>query len=125
MPNDLTDVFGEPIPVYTRTQAIADGVLVDVSVRARHFGLRYPVALTAALHHALTNRPESEDLQQLCVDLLLITLRQHIRAHDSPADRIDFSVKILHLPLVAMYALCTPGDKSEPVSLPSLLPHED
>ena len=124
MPNDFTDFFGEPISVCTRTQAIADGVLVDVSVRALHFGLRYPVALTAALHHALTNRADSEDLQQLCVDLLLITLRQQIRAQDSPTDRIDFSVKIPHLPPVAMYALCTPGDTSDPV-ITVLLPYED
>lgn len=34
---------------YTRAQAIADGVLVDVSERAREAGFRIPVALTAAV----------------------------------------------------------------------------
>lgn len=33
---------------YSRVQAIADGVLVDVSDMARDAGFRYPVALTAA-----------------------------------------------------------------------------
>ena len=33
---------------YTRAEAIADGVLIDVSAVAREAGIRYPVALTAA-----------------------------------------------------------------------------
>jgi hypothetical protein len=31
---------------YTRAQAIADGVLIDVSAVARKAGITYPVALT-------------------------------------------------------------------------------
>jgi hypothetical protein len=34
---------------YTRAQAIADGVLVEVSATAREAGIRYPLALTWAL----------------------------------------------------------------------------
>jgi type I site-specific restriction endonuclease len=30
----LSDIFGEPISVYTREQALADGVLVDVTAWA-------------------------------------------------------------------------------------------
>jgi len=36
-------------PHSTRAQAIADGVLIDVSARAREAGLKYPVAMTAAV----------------------------------------------------------------------------
>ncbi len=49
------DFWGEPIHVYTRAQAIADGVLVDAQVgdlrdvTRQHFG-NDPVAMTAALH---------------------------------------------------------------------------
>ena len=35
---------------YTRAQAIADGVLVDVSATAREAGIRFPVALTCAVY---------------------------------------------------------------------------
>ena len=42
------DLFGEPIHVYTRAQAIDDGVLIDVSATAREAGLVWPVAMTAA-----------------------------------------------------------------------------
>src|SRR5262249_25990843 len=34
---------------YTRAQAIADGVLIDVSATAREAGFKFPVALTAAV----------------------------------------------------------------------------
>lgn len=48
--SELTDFFGEPIHVYTRAQAIADGVLVDVTTLAKEAGFVWPVALTAAAH---------------------------------------------------------------------------
>ena len=41
-------LFGAPISVYTRVQAIADGVLVDVSSTAREAGIVWPVAMTHA-----------------------------------------------------------------------------
>jgi hypothetical protein len=44
----MTELFGEPIHVYTRAQAIADGVLVDVSETAREAGFSVPVAMTQA-----------------------------------------------------------------------------
>ncbi len=43
---NMTEYFGEPISIYTRAQAIEDGVLVDVSVTAREAGFKFPVAVT-------------------------------------------------------------------------------
>jgi len=40
------DLFGPPISVYTRKQAIEDGVLVDVSAIAAETGIACPVAIT-------------------------------------------------------------------------------
>jgi type I site-specific restriction endonuclease len=40
------DFWGEPIYSYSREQAIADGVLVDVSIMAREAGITYPTAMT-------------------------------------------------------------------------------
>ncbi|WZB62191.1 DUF6573 family protein [Achromobacter xylosoxidans] len=42
----LTELFGEPLYVYTRAQAIADGVLIDVTKTARQVGFRILVTLT-------------------------------------------------------------------------------
>jgi hypothetical protein len=50
MTDPMRELFGEPISVYTRRQAISDGVLVDVSEVAREAGFSIPVALTAAVH---------------------------------------------------------------------------
>ncbi|TKC90842.1 hypothetical protein FAZ69_05535 [Trinickia terrae] len=43
------DIFGKTISSYTRAQAIADGVLVDLSALAREAGFRTPVAVTSAV----------------------------------------------------------------------------
>ena len=45
---EMAEIFGEPISVYTRGQAIEDGVLVDVTETASEAGFRWPVALTCA-----------------------------------------------------------------------------
>ena len=50
LPADLVEFFGEPIHVYTRAQAIADGALIDVTETAREAGFLSPVAMTAAAH---------------------------------------------------------------------------
>ena len=44
----MREFFGEPISTYTCSQAIEDGVLIDVSATAREAGIVWPVALTAA-----------------------------------------------------------------------------
>jgi hypothetical protein len=43
------------IYAYTRAQALADGVLVDVTATAREAGFVWPVALTAALWADIQN----------------------------------------------------------------------
>lgn len=59
------DLFGEPIFAYTRAQAIADGVLIDVSAQAGAGGMlggfRVPVAVTAALWAAIEAIPARLD----------------------------------------------------------------
>ena len=123
MPSALTEFFGEPISTYTRAQAIADGVLVDVSEQAKRFGIRFAVAITDGLYSALTQASQTDAFKPLCIDLLLITMRQRI-SRTSDTDRIDFVVKVPHAAPIGAYALCTPGDTPEPV-LTVLLPHED
>jgi hypothetical protein len=50
----------EIISVYTRAQAIADGVLVDISTLAKEAGFRVPVAVTTAVWETLN--PGEDDL---------------------------------------------------------------
>lgn len=56
--------FGDPIHVYTREQAIEDGVLVDLTEWASadkgfHGGFTCPVAVTSALWNAIEAIPAS------------------------------------------------------------------
>lgn len=53
----MHEYFGEVIHRYTREQAIADGVLVDVSTMAAEAGFIVPVAITAAVEADLMNVP--------------------------------------------------------------------
>ena len=46
--DEMTDIFGPPISVYTRAQSIADGVLVDVSQVLKPCPFKWPVAMTHA-----------------------------------------------------------------------------
>lgn len=58
------DGFGEPslpsplIFSYTRAQALADGVLVDVTVAAKEAGFVIPVAVTATVWAAYVRVPD-------------------------------------------------------------------
>lgn len=62
---DTDDFWGEPIHVYTRQQAIEDGVLFDASsgdiapVSLQHFGPKAHVAMTAALHDLIERAVEN------------------------------------------------------------------
>ena len=50
--------FDSVISVYTRAQAIEDGILVDVSDTAREAGFKIPVAVTRAVWNRLVALPE-------------------------------------------------------------------
>ena len=50
--------FGEVIYAYTRKQAIADGVEVDVTKTAQEAGIRFPVFLTRGVYDAYVAVPE-------------------------------------------------------------------
>ena len=50
--------FGEVIYAYTRKQAIADGVQVDVTKTAQEAGIRFPVFLTRGVFETYVAVPE-------------------------------------------------------------------
>jgi type I site-specific restriction endonuclease len=65
--NDITEFFGTPIHSYTRAQAIADGVLIDVFETARELGFKFPVAVTDSVWRAYiewTNEDTKKGYQQ-------------------------------------------------------------
>ena len=113
--NDETmasEIFGEPICCYSRAQALADGVLVDVSERAQRAGIKYPTACTAAVWALIGTVPEScsaEESVRLAAVLtaMLAAIR---RGGVRGTDRVEF-----HALGAALWAQCGPGDTAEPV----------
>ncbi len=54
------EFWGEPIHIYTRAEALADGVLVDVTETAREAGFYLPTAITAAVSADLAERGDRD-----------------------------------------------------------------
>jgi hypothetical protein len=121
---------------YTRAQAIADGVLVDVSELAREAGFRFPVAVTAgvwaecvAVPEGVTGQDETGRLWDVLHLLRVaiagmnkdVTPRHALPGQTARGERVDFAVHVRNdnregdPPLVQLYALCGPGDDAEPV----------
>jgi len=117
---------------YSRSQALAEGVLVDVSELAREAGFKLPVAVSDTLYHGYLTPPpelakEGFSLTGRLWDTLSI-LRFAIKA--SPVtDRITFTVLFAQVPEadpepVDLLAVCGPGDSGEPV-ITIMLPSDD
>ena len=56
----IEDFFGPPISIYTRADALSDGMLVDVSEMAREAKFRLPVAVTTSVWEECIYWPEDE-----------------------------------------------------------------
>jgi hypothetical protein len=114
-------LFGEVIFSYTRAQAIADRVLIDVTPTALKAGFRFPVAVTAALMAALDMIPQQyshEDIEGRLWDVLWMASLAARRAKPG-CSRIAFEV-ILHIEgtrrkYQTLILDIGPGDTSDPV----------
>ncbi len=120
---------GPVISRYTRAQALADGVLVDVTATAREAGIRYPTAVTEAVFERCIRVPEGvsgQDEVGRAWDVLWL-LRLAI-ARSPGGDRLLFPVLVQSDNTgprpVNLQALCHPGDHGEPV-ITVLMPEED
>ena len=116
------------ISVYTRGQAIEDGILVDVSDTAREAGFKIPVAVTRSVWDHLVALPEGyrgfQDERGRLWDVLWMARHYALRASDR--DRVTMCVLVRdirkdlrdsnraprkHFPVVAIGA----GDEGEAV----------
>ena len=99
---------------YTRSQALADGVLVDLSERARCCGIQYPTACTAGLWALIQAAPEPDrDMHDVAeavrISAVLSAMLEAIRKARG-TDRVEFRALGAEL-----WAQCGPGDHGEPV----------
>lgn len=115
--NTAEAIFGELIYSYSRAQALADGVLVDITERAKRAGIRYPTACTAGLWALIDCVPESttDTLAGIVADsrlaeVLLAMLAAIRKGGTRGVDRVEFSALG-----AALWAQCGSGDTAAPV----------
>ena len=127
-----TDNDWNVIYSYTREQAIADGVLIDVTAHAKALGFRVPVAVTDHLYHGYVEVPSGLDVSssQSSNGRLhdLLTLAMFAARTSKGKDRVTFKVDFLMAPgrkeTIEVIAHIGPGDHGEPV-LTIMLPEDD
>jgi hypothetical protein len=120
----------EVVSRYTRAQAIEDGVLIDVSAVAREAGIKYPVALTAAVWARCVTVPPGVLCQDESGRLWDVLWMLRVGIQRAAGRVVLFSLHVRHSnrsgtpPLVHLKAVCGPGDQGEP-GITVMLPDED
>ena len=128
--NETKDnIFGEVIHQYTRAQAIEDGVLIDVSEKAREAGITFPTTVTAAVWAECVAVPEEASCQDEIGRLWdILTVLRFTISRSRGGQEVALTVAVQNGPgrptPVRLKALCGPGDSGEPV-ITIMLPHED
>lgn len=126
--NDKFDDF-EYISIYSRAQALADGVLMECDQLAKEADFRYPTALTSAVWNECVAVPTSADWQDETGRLwdILHMLRIALLSAGQ-VTTVAFTVLVQNdeepAQPVNLKAVCGPGDNGEPV-ITVMFPDED
>ena len=139
MSNQATEhpFFGEVVSVYTRAQAIADGVLIDVSEMAGEAGFRWPVAITAAAWEDCVAWSDTDNDRQVYQDQsgrlwdVLFMAAYAARTKANTDSQLLFELycvprdgRSIESELTTLKLVVGPGDDAEPV-MTVLLTEED
>ncbi len=121
------------ISCYSRADALADGVLINLSSIGREAGLRFPVAITRAAWEAWIGWTAEDTKRQTYQDepgrawdvvhMLAVKLRAITRSRPNDANS-DIKFQFYAVPrggrgtrprLTTLKCVCGPGDDAEPV----------
>lgn len=132
----MESIFGAPIYVYTRAEALEDGVLMDVTDTAKEAGFRVPVAMTTAAWQdtvewtdADSKRQAAQDQSGRLWDVVWMAYLAVRRGGTEPRK----AFQLLRVPrggrgvrprLTTLHIHIGPGDSGEPV-ITIMQPHED
>lgn len=133
--DNLVNYFGDVISVYTRTQALKDGTLIDVSSTAYEAGFTIPVAVTYAVWNAYiewtdidTERQTIQDTEGRLWDVLSMLrfaiIRSRARCVYYKLYVVPRNGKSEKAKLTQLKAIVSAGDRGEPV-ITVMLPNED
>ena len=131
--DSLEATFGSVIYSYTRAQAVADGVQVEVSKIAAEAGIKFPVFITrtvfdsfVAVPEGVTGQDEAGRLWDICWMLRFAILRAH-----GHTDRLPVALYVRNdnhraARLVKLIANCGALDMDDPQSaITVMMPDED
>jgi hypothetical protein len=124
--------FGPVIYSYTRAQAVADGMQVDVSKVAAEAGIRFPVFITRTVFDAYIAVPEGvtgQDEAGRLWDIVWMTRFGIIRSRPG-CDRIPVAFYVRNdnraARLVKLIAICGARDIDDPQpAITVMMPDED
>ena len=130
--DSLEAAFGSVIYSYTRKQAVADGVQVEVTKTAQEAGIKFPMFLTRAVWDTYVTVPEgvtAQDEAGRLWDLVWMTRFAILRAKPG-VDRIPVALYVRNdnhrARLVKLIATCGPLDIDEPApSITVMMMDED
>src|SRR3954451_5868692 len=120
------------IHVYTRENALADGCLIDVSAAAKEAGIKWPVALTAAVHAQYVKVPLGVACQDEAGRLWDIVWMLANACRRASGNTLFFTLHVRNdnrermPPLVRLKAIAGPLAPDDPAPcLTVMLPDED
>lgn len=124
--------FGDVVYAYTRKQAIADGVQVEVTKTAQEAGIRFPVFITRTVFDAYVAVPPDvfgQDEAGRLWDVLWM-LRFAIQRTSRGVDRLPFALYVRNdnraAKLVKLIAVAGPLDIDDPAPcITVMMPDED
>ena len=124
--------FGEVIYAYTRKQAIADGVQIDVTKTAQEAGIKFPVFITRGVFETYVAMPEGvtgQDEAGRLWDIIWMTRFAILRSHGH-TDRLPVALYVRNdqraAKLIKLIATCGALDMDDPQpAITILLPDED
>jgi hypothetical protein len=124
--------FGEILYAYTRAQAVADGVQVEVTKTAQEAGIKFPMFLTRAVYDAYVTVPPdvtAQDEAGRLWDVVWMTRFAIMRSHGH-TDRLPVALYVRNdnraAKLVKLIATCGPLDIDDPSpAITVMLPDED
>jgi hypothetical protein len=119
----------EVVSCYTRANAIADGVLIDVTERACQVGFKLPTVVTATVWSSIIEMGNAEiESLRLTAFLARCCSEAIYSSKQRPnARRVNFSYGDENLPVSSMHNVIIdigPGDNAEPV-LTIMFPCDD
>ncbi len=124
--------FGPVIYSYTRKQAVADGVQVEVTETAAEAGIKFPVFLTRTVFDAYVAVPPGVECQDEAGRLwdIVWMLRFAILRARAGADRIPVALYVRNdnrrATLIKLIATCGPLDIDDPQpAITVMMPDED